>query len=114
MKDFSTFQIDELKLVYRVLHRNLMENMELMDTDFLQGLQSWLQFRAGRDGIDIADHAQWDAWLRTPGPAAVAWKPPFRRRTLVGGGCTSQEGARHQWTSSRHLPSRLPRVHQQP
>ena len=63
MKDFSTFQIDELKLVYRILHRSLMENMELMDTDFLQGLQSWLQFRAGRDGIDIADHAQWDAWL---------------------------------------------------
>ena len=63
MQDFSAFQIDELKLVYRILHRSLMEHMELMDSDFLEGLQTWLQFRAGRDGVDIADHAQWDAWL---------------------------------------------------
>ena len=80
MKDFSTFQIDELKLVYRVLHRNLMENMELMDTDFLQGLQSWLQFRAGRDGIDIADHAQWDAWL---GGQVVSCEERVAQRTVL-------------------------------
>ena len=29
----------------------------------LEGLQSWLQFRAGQEGVDVADHAQWDAWL---------------------------------------------------
>ena len=34
-----------------------------MDTVFLTELQRWLQFRAGRDGVDVADHAQWDAWL---------------------------------------------------
>ncbi len=63
MQHFSHFEVDELKLVYRVLHRNLMQHMELMDSEFLQGLQTWLQFRAGQDGVDIADHSQWDAWL---------------------------------------------------
>ena len=63
MQDFSTFEIDELKLVYRILHGSLMENLELMDTDFLEGLQNWLQYRAGQEGVDIADHAQWDGWL---------------------------------------------------
>ena len=63
MQQFSSFEIDELKLVYRVLHRNLMENLELMDTNFLSELQNWLQYRAGRDGVDVADHGQWDAWL---------------------------------------------------
>ena len=63
MQRFSAFEVDELKLVYRVLHRNLMDNLPLMDTGFLTELQRWLQFRAGRDGVDVADHAQWDAWL---------------------------------------------------
>lgn len=63
MQQFSTFDIDELKLVYRVLHQNLMEHMELMDADFLQDLQRWLQYRAVQDGVEISDHAQWDAWL---------------------------------------------------
>ena len=63
MQQFSSFDIDELKLVYRVLHGNLMDNLELMDTSFLTELQNWLQYRAGRAGVDVADHAQWDAWL---------------------------------------------------
>lgn len=63
MQQFSTFDLSELKLVYRTLHAHLMEHFELMETDFLTDLQRWLQYRAGEDGVDVADHAQWDAWL---------------------------------------------------
>ena len=63
MMQFSTFDLSELKLVYRTLHAHLMEHIELMETDFLTDLQRWLQYRAGEDGVDVADHAQWDAWL---------------------------------------------------
>ena len=63
MQRFSAFDVDELKLVYRILHKNLLSHMELMDADFVDVLQTWLQYRAGEDGVDVSDHAQWDAWL---------------------------------------------------
>tara|TARA_B100000575_G_C22780196_1_gene462503 strand:+ start:128 stop:397 length:270 start_codon:yes stop_codon:yes gene_type:complete len=63
MQRFSPFELSELKLVYRILHRNLMSQPELMDAEFLEALQSWLQYRAGQDGVNLADHAQWDQWL---------------------------------------------------
>lgn len=64
MQRFSTFEITELKLVYRILHQNLMSHMELMDGEFLEVLQRWLQYRAVEDGVDLTDHAQWDGWLK--------------------------------------------------
>ena len=38
--------IQDLKLVYRVLHRHLGENLDLMDCDFFDALQSALQQKA--------------------------------------------------------------------
>ena len=64
MQRFSVFELDELKLVYRVLHRSLLSEEALMDSEFLQSLQTWLQYRAGEDGVDLSDHALWDAWLK--------------------------------------------------
>ncbi|MEM9490527.1 MAG: hypothetical protein AAGC55_15375 [Myxococcota bacterium] len=55
--------VAEMKLVYRVLHSNLSQHIELMDCDFLDHLQSELQQRARADGVDIGDHAAWDEWL---------------------------------------------------
>ena len=63
MQRFSVFALDELKLVYRVLHRNLLSEEALMDAEFVHSLQTWLQYRAGQDGVDLADHAAWEAWL---------------------------------------------------
>lgn len=73
----ATYDIAELKAVYRVLHANLMDNLELMDSAFLQELQDWLQLVAGQQGVDIGDHAQWDAWL---GNQAVACEERVARR----------------------------------
>ena len=54
---------DELKLVYRVLHRHLGEHPELMDTHFLTELQRFLHAQAQKDGVDISHHGDWDRWV---------------------------------------------------
>ena len=58
------FARDDLKLVYRTLHAHLMEHEELMDSAFFLALQTHLQSLARADGVDLADHAAWDRWLR--------------------------------------------------
>ena len=63
MNKFTAFDATDLKLIYRTLHASLMDDLELMDSEFLHELQSWLRSVAGADGIDTSDHAQWDAWL---------------------------------------------------
>ncbi len=55
--------LEELKLVYRVLHRHLAAHTELMDTHFLIELQNFLHSQAQTDGVDTANHSAWDAWL---------------------------------------------------
>ncbi len=55
--------IDDMKLVYRVLHENLSRHIDLMDCDFLDALQRSLQKCATAEGVEIGDHGSWDAWL---------------------------------------------------
>jgi len=76
----TEYPLSERKLVYRVLHRQLTQFPALMDGDYLSDLQATLQKDAQADGIDIADHGAWDAWL---GNDAVACDVRMRgRRTL--------------------------------
>lgn len=56
--------LDDLKLVYRVLHAHLDEHEELIDSPIFAELQSLLQKQARTEGVDVTDHAAWDAWLR--------------------------------------------------
>jgi hypothetical protein len=58
--------LEDLKLVYRVLHQHLAEHVELLDAELLSTLQRLLQMRAKSDGVDVTDHAAWDAWLGNP------------------------------------------------
>jgi hypothetical protein len=55
----------DLKLVYRVLHQHLLKQHELLDSIFFHDLQTYLQQRARNEGVDLADHGQWDAFLRS-------------------------------------------------
>jgi len=55
--------LEESKLVFRVLHGQLSEYPELMDTHFLTELQRFLHGQAKADGVDAADHGAWDRWL---------------------------------------------------
>lgn len=59
----AAHSLDELKLVYRVLHRHLARHPELMDTHFLVELQGFLHRMAQTDGVDGTDHGAWDEWL---------------------------------------------------
>ena len=60
----NEWAVAELKLIYRVLHSQLLQHHELVDSTFFHQLQTHLQSQARADGVDLADHAQWDAWLR--------------------------------------------------
>jgi hypothetical protein len=75
------YGIDELKLIYRVLHRQLTQFPELIDSVLFHELQGHLQKQAIRDGVDIADHGAWDAWL---GNEAVSCAVRMQNRAVIG------------------------------
>jgi len=57
------YELADLKLIYRVLHTQLLGHEELVDSRFFHDLQRHLQSAARAEGVDLADHAAWDAWL---------------------------------------------------
>ena len=62
-KLIEDYPLHELKGIYRVLHAQLPQYPELMDSDLLHDLQRLLQQKAGAEGVDVSLHAQWSAWL---------------------------------------------------
>lgn len=77
----NLYTVEERKLIYRVLHKNLTSFPELMDSAFLADLQTDLQQQAQLAGVDISDHGQWDAWL---GNAAVSCAVRVAQRQVIG------------------------------
>lgn len=75
------YPLDELKLIYRVLHRHLAQHIELLDARFFDDLQRHLQRQAQEQGVDVADHGAWDAWL---GNAPVACAVRVEKRSVLG------------------------------
>jgi hypothetical protein len=65
MSALDAYQLPDLKLVYRVLHQHLLAEHELLDSILFHDLQTHLQRCARAEGVDLADHSQWDAWLRS-------------------------------------------------
>jgi hypothetical protein len=63
MKNLDTYALSELKLIYSILHSQVLEKPALMDSDLLQDLQTFLQSQATKDSVDVSDHGQWDTWL---------------------------------------------------
>lgn len=63
MTPLDGYPLDELKLVYRLLHSQLPEHMALIDSQLLHDLQTYLQQQASKDGIDVSLHSEWAAWL---------------------------------------------------
>jgi hypothetical protein len=75
------YPLDELKLIYRVLHSRLSEHVELLDSRLFEDLQTLLHRRARAEGVDVADHAAWDVWL---GNAAVGCATRLAGRRVFG------------------------------
>lgn len=63
MRPLGQYSLDDLKLVYRMLHGQLERNSALMDSELMHDLQHLLQARARADGVDVTLHAQWSTWL---------------------------------------------------
>jgi hypothetical protein len=63
MRTLKEYPVDELKLIYQVLHASLPGEPELMDSLLLEDLQRFLQERATQDGVDVSTHSQWAGWL---------------------------------------------------
>lgn len=63
MKNLDSYAPSELKLIYYILHSQVLEHPNLMDSDLLQDLQTFLQSQATKDNVDVSDHGQWDDWL---------------------------------------------------
>jgi hypothetical protein len=77
----TDYPLSERKLVYRVLHKSLIDHPELLDGTFLDALQADLQAAALADGVDLTDHAAWDAWL---GNDPVACPVRVANRRVIG------------------------------
>jgi hypothetical protein len=76
----ENYPLEELKLIYRVLHRHLAQHTELLDARFFDDLQRYLQRKAQADGVDVTDHGAWDAWL---GNEAVSCAVRVEKRTFL-------------------------------
>lgn len=63
MKIIKDYPVSELKLIYQILHGQIQENFELMDSSLLHDLQTVLQTLASNDGIDVSLHSDWSSWL---------------------------------------------------
>ncbi len=75
--------LEDMKLVYRVLHRHLAENLDLMESPFFDALQSALQQRAQAEGVDVGHHGAWDLWLGNE--AATPCEERVKKRRRLGG-----------------------------
>ena len=63
MKKLNEYPLAELKLIYSLLHLQIIEQPALMDSDLLHDLQRFLQSQATQDNVDISAHSEWAAWL---------------------------------------------------
>jgi hypothetical protein len=65
MTALAQYKLQELKLIYRLLHAQLPQQPQLLDSELMQELQTYLQQQAANDGVDVSHHAQWARWLET-------------------------------------------------
>lgn len=63
MDPIDQYDLNELKLIYLILHAALPDNPQLMDSELLQDMQTWLEHMAKKNGVDVAHHAQWATWF---------------------------------------------------
>jgi hypothetical protein len=76
----NSYSQDDLKLIYRVLHRHLGQHPELLDSLFFEDLQRRLHKQAGAEGVDVSDHGAWDEWL---GNVPVSCESRVAKRAII-------------------------------
>ncbi|MCY2937376.1 MAG: hypothetical protein NTV55_03340 [Planctomycetota bacterium] len=78
MQALTTYPLSELKLIYRVLHGQIRQHLDLMDSQLFHDLQLYLQQTAQTQGVDVGDHGAWDSWLGNINAPACAIRNPQR------------------------------------
>lgn len=63
MKSLDEYSLEEIRLIYQLLHSQVLDTPALMDSELLSDLQRYLQQQATRDGVDVSAHSEWSAWL---------------------------------------------------
>jgi hypothetical protein len=64
LKNLSEYPIDELKLIYHVLHTNMPQQPQLMGSYLLQDIQAQLLQQAKEQGVELNSPQQWSDWLQ--------------------------------------------------
>lgn len=64
MKKLTEYPVEELKLIYHLLHTQIPQHTRLISSDLLQDLQDYLLQQARDEGVDVAVHKQWNSWLQ--------------------------------------------------
>lgn len=82
--------LSQAKKVYLALFRQLHSGgaaaFEALDEDdMLSTLQGYLQRRAAAEGVDVTNHAEWDAFLGVTDAPSCEARFEARRRTAGGG-----------------------------
>jgi hypothetical protein len=71
---FEEYDLKEWKLIYLMLHKSTSNNWNVMDLEFFNDLQKYLQGKSEKIGLDPLDHDTWINWLNnvknTPSPSA--------------------------------------------
>ncbi len=67
MKNLAEYPLSELKLIYSLLHLQIIDQPALMDSDLLHDLQRFLQSQATQNNVDVSTHSEWAAWLSNLG-----------------------------------------------
>jgi len=65
MKSLTDYPIEELKLIYNILHNQFPTHTELMNSELLQDLQHYLLTKAEASGVEVSQHSGWANWLIT-------------------------------------------------
>ncbi len=73
--------IEDMKLIYRILHRHMGEHLALMDSAFMDELQVALQQKAQKEGVDVGHHGAWDLWLGND--AATPCEERVKKRKIL-------------------------------
>ena len=60
---FEAYNLQGWKLIYLVIYKNISDNPDLMDVDFFNDLQTYLQASAENNNVNPLDHEEWIKWL---------------------------------------------------
>jgi hypothetical protein len=82
---FEQYNLKEWKLIYLTLHKSVLTTPELIDMEFFNDLQKYLQSKAEKTGLEPIDHDTWINWLNNAKNCGVSVQIMNRSITNIRG-----------------------------